>query len=127
LAEGGAEIEERFQNITHKGESIVLLDLSNLQDEKEIIRLLRMRSTLHTSHGLLVDLTNTQFSRDIMKEAKENSKAIRPLIKPFAVVGPGSMVAVLVSAVSRFSGMNIATFDTRAAAMDWLSKEMARW
>ena len=119
-------MEERFQNITHKGKSIVLLDLSNLQDDKEIIRLLRMRSTLHTSHGLLVDLTNTHFSRDIMKEAKENSKAIRPLIKAFAVVGTGSMVGVLVSAVSRFSGMNIATFDTRPAAMDWLSKEMAK-
>jgi hypothetical protein len=119
-------MEERFQNITHKGESIVLLDLSNLQDDKEIIRLLRMRSTLHTSHGLLVDLTNTHFSRDIIKEAKENSKAIRPLIKAIAVVGTGSMVGVLVRTVSRFSGMNIATFDSRGAAMDWLSKEMGK-
>jgi hypothetical protein len=40
-----------------------------------------------------------------MKEAKENSKAIRPPIKAFAVVGTGSMVGVLVSAVSRFSGI----------------------
>ena len=83
-------MEERFRSVTHKGETTVLLDLSNLQDEKEIIRLLKMRSTLQTPHGLLVDLTNTHFSRDIMKEAKENSKAIRPLIKAFAVVGTGA-------------------------------------
>ena len=117
---------ERFQYITHKGETIVLIDLSGLQDEKEIISLLKMRSTLQTRHGLLVDLTNTHFSRAIMKEAKENAKAVRPLIKAFAVVGTGSMVGMLVSAVSRFSGTNIATFETRGAAMEWLAKEVAR-
>jgi hypothetical protein len=116
-------MEERFQYITHKGESIVPMDLSNLEDEKEIVRLLRMRSTLQTRHGLPVDLTNTHFTRRIMKEAKENAKSVRPLLKAFAVVGTGSMVGVLVSAVSRFSGMNIATFETRGAAMDWLAKE----
>jgi len=41
-------MEERFRQITHKGETIVVLDLSNLQDEKEIIRLLKMRSTLQS-------------------------------------------------------------------------------
>ena len=119
-------MEERFQYITHKGENIVLMDLSNLQDEKEIVRLLRMRSTLQTRHGLLVDISNTHFTRDIMKEAKENAKAVRPLLKAFAVVGSGSMVTMLVSAVSRFSGMNIATFETRGVAMDWLAKEIAK-
>jgi hypothetical protein len=119
-------MEERFQYITHKGESIVLMDLSNLQDEKEIVRLLRMRSTLQTRHGLLVDLTNTHFTRSIMKEAKENAKAVRPLLRAFGVVGTGSMVSMLVSAVSRFSGMNIATFESRGAAMDWLAKELSR-
>lgn len=119
-------MEERFQYITHKGESIVVLDLSNLQDDKEIIRLLKMRSTLQQPHGLLVDLTNTHFSREIMKEAKENAKAIRPVIKAFAVVGTGNMVGLLVGAVSRFSGMNIATFSTRGEAADWLAKEIAR-
>jgi hypothetical protein len=116
-------MEEGFQYITHKGESIVMLDLSNLQDDKEIVRLLKMRSTLQTPHGLLVDLTNTHFSRDIMKEAKENAKAVRPLLKAFAVVGTGSMLGILVSGVSRFSGMNIATFATRREAMDWLARQ----
>lgn len=119
-------MDERFQYITEKGQSIVLLDLSNLKDDKEIIRLLKLRSTLQKPHGLLVDLTNTHFSREIMREAKENAKAIRPLIKAFAVVGSGSIIGLLVSAVSRFSGMNIATFETRQQATDWLAKEMAK-
>lgn len=116
-------MEERFRQITHKGETIVVLDLSNLQDEKEIIRLLKMRSTLQSPHCLLVDLTNTHYSRAIIKEAKENAKAVRPLLKAFAVVGTGGLVGMLVSAVSRFSGMNIATFGTRREALDWLEKQ----
>lgn len=71
-------MEERFRHITHKRQSIVLLDLSNLQDEMEIPRLLKLRSTLHMPHGLFADLTGTHFSREIMKAAKENAKAIRP-------------------------------------------------
>lgn len=117
---------ERFQYLTHKGESIVFIDLSNLQNEAEIVSLLRTRSVLKTRHGLLVDLTNTHFSREIMKEAKENAKAVRPLIKAFAVVGSGSMVGMLVSAVSRFSSMNIATFSAREEAMDWLANEISK-
>jgi len=113
-------MEERFRLIRHKGKTIVLIDLSNLEDEKEITRLVKMRSTLRVKHGLLVDLTNTHFSRGIMKEAKDNAKAVRPLIRAFAVVG------MLVSAVSRSSGMNIATFENRGSAMDWLAKEIAK-
>jgi len=119
-------MEERFRLIRHKGKTIVLIDLSNLEDEKEITRLVKMRSTLRVKHGLLVDLTNTHFSRGIMKEAKDNAKAVRPLIRAFAVVGTGSMVGMLVSAVSRSSGMNIATFENRGSAMDWLAKEIAK-
>jgi hypothetical protein len=104
-----------------------LMDWSNLQDGKEIIGLLRMRSALQTGHGLLVDISSTHFTREIMREAKENAKAVRPLLKAFAVAGSGSMVSILVSAVSKVSGMNIATFENRRAAMDWLAKEPAKW
>ncbi len=116
-------MEERFRQITHKGETIVVLDLSNLQDEKEIIRLLKLRSTLQRPHCLLVDLTNTHFSRAIVREAKENAKAVRPVLKAFAAVGTGGMVSMLAGAVGRFSGMNIGTFGTWQEAMDWLAKQ----
>lgn len=91
-------MEEGFRHITHKRQSIVLLDLSSLQDEMEIPRLLKLRSTLRMPHGLLADLTGTHFIREIMRAEKEKGKAIRPLIKAFAVVGTGSMVSVLVDA-----------------------------
>ena len=117
---------ERFRYITHKGESSVLMDLSNLQDEKEIVPLLRMRSTLQTRHGPLVDISNTHFTREITREAKENAKAVRPLLKAFAVVGSGGMVSILAGAVSMSSSMNIAAFETRGSAMDWLAKELYR-
>jgi hypothetical protein len=60
-----------------------VLDLSNLRDEKEIVRLLKLRTTLERAHCLPVDLTNTRFSRAIIKEAKENAKAVGPALKAF--------------------------------------------
>lgn len=39
-------MEERFRYVEHKGKTIVLVDLSNLRDEKEIIALLRKRATI---------------------------------------------------------------------------------
>lgn len=119
-------MEERFRTLTHKGQTIVLLDLSGLQDEKEIIRLIKMRSNLQTPHGLLVDLTRPHFSRNIMKEAKESSKDVQPLLKAYAVVGTGSVIGMMVSGISRFIGMHIATFDTRQEALDWLAKEIGK-
>jgi hypothetical protein len=98
------------------------MDLSNPQDEKQIIRLLRMRSTFQTWYCLIVDISDTHVTREIIREAKENAKAVRPLLKALAVVGSGSMV----SAVSKVSGMNIATFESRRAAMDWLAKKLAK-
>jgi len=46
---------------------------------------------------------------------------VRPLLKAFAVVGTGGLVGMLVSAVSRFSGMHIASFKTRGKQWTGLS------
>jgi hypothetical protein len=59
----------------------------------------------------------------IMDEAKKNAKEARPLLKAFAAVGTGGVVAMLVSGVGKFSGMNIATFASRQEAMDWLANQ----
>lgn len=119
-------MEERFQQITYKGVTIVVLDVSNLQDEKELLRLVNLRSGIQKPHGLLLDATNTHVSPATLQAAKTTAKAILPLIKATAVVGTGSMVGVMVRAVSRVSGMNLATFETRQEALDWLAKELVK-
>jgi hypothetical protein len=116
-------MEERFRYVEHKGKAIVLVDLSNLRDEKEIIALLRKRATIPSPHFLLAGLTNAHFTTAIVQEAKVNAKAVKPLIKAFAVVGAGGTMSIIASAVSKFSGMHIASFKTRGEAMDWLVKQ----
>ncbi len=119
-------MESRFYQTTHRGVTIVVVDASNMQDEKEILQLLKMRSGIEKPHGLLLDISNTHVSPTSLQAAKTHSKAILPIIKATAVVGPENMIGFMVRAVSRFSGMNIRTFDTRQAAMEWLASEVTK-
>lgn len=119
-------MESRFYQITHRGVTIVVVDASNMQDEKEILKLLKMRSGIEKPHGLLLDVTNTHVSPTSLQAAKTHSKAILPIVRATAVVGPESVIGFMVRAVSRFSGMNIRTFDTRQAALEWLAAEVTR-
>ena len=123
---GGARVESRFYQTTHRGVTIVVVDASNMQDEKEILQLLKMRSGIEKPHGLLLDISNTHVSPTSLQAAKTHSKAILPIIKATAVVGPENMIGFMVRAVSRFSGMNIRTFDTRQAAMECLASEVTK-
>lgn len=71
-----------------RGIPLTLVDLSNLEDEKEIIRLLRTRTGDETPHGLLMDVTNVHVSPTSLQVAKTHSKAILPIVEATAVVGP---------------------------------------
>jgi hypothetical protein len=124
--QGGAGVEQRFQQITHRGATIVVVDASNMDDEREILKLIKMRSGMTKPHGLLLDATNTHVSPTTLQAVKTHSKAIMPIIKATAVVGTGSMINVMVGAVRRFSGMNIRTFETRPPALDWLAAELSK-
>jgi hypothetical protein len=123
MATGGENTAERLQQITYKGPTIIVLDLSNLQDEKEIIGFLNTRSGVQKPHCLLVDLTNTHFTEATVKETKESAKAVQPIIKGFPMVGTDSSVSMLATVVGSFSGMNIDTFPTPAETMDWLTEQ----
>lgn len=119
-------MEKRFYDMTHRGATIVVVDASNMEDEREILSLLKTRSGIVKPHGLLLDVTNTHVSPTSLQAAKTHSKAIMPIIRATAVVGPESMIGFMVRAVSRFSGMKIRTFDNRQAALDWLASEVNR-
>ena len=123
MAAEAKKMAERFQLITHKGASVVVLDLSNLKDEKEIIGFLRMRNGMQTPHCLLVDLTSTHFTESTVKEAKESTMAMQAVIKGFAMVSTNSSASMLAGVVGGFSGMSIATYGTRQEAMDWLAEQ----
>ncbi len=117
---------DRVQRLTHKGQVIVVLDLSGMQDEQEIIEALQMRSNIKEPHGLLVDLTNTHFSRKTVSHAKEGAKGLKGVLKVIAVIGSKGMMSMVLTAVSKFSGINIATFGSKQEALDWLAAQMAK-
>lgn len=119
-------MEQRYQSVTYRGHTITVVDLSNLEDEKEIVRLLRIRTGDQRPHGLLVDVTNAHISPTSLAVAKGDAKQVQTFIKATAVVGSGSMVGLMVRAVSRFSGMKIGTFATRDEAMEYLAAELSR-
>ncbi len=119
-------MEKRFYQITHRGVTIVVVDASNMDDEQEILKLLKMRTGIEKPHGLLLDVTNTHVSPTSLQAAKTQSKAVMPIIKATAVVGPESVIGFMVRAVSRFSGMNIRTFPSRQPALDWLATEVSK-
>jgi hypothetical protein len=97
-----------------------------MDDEREIMKLMKMRSGVTKPHGLLLDATNTHVSPITLQTVKGHSKDIMPIVKATAVVGTGSMLGVMVRAVARFSGMKIATFETRQQGMDWLASELSK-
>ncbi len=119
-------MQQRFQQISHRGTIIVIMDASNMDDEREMQKLLKSRSGITKPHGLLIDATNTHVSPTTLQSVKSHSKDIMPIIKATAVVGTGSMLGVMVRAVARFSGMKIATFETRGPALDWLASELSK-
>jgi hypothetical protein len=119
-------VQQRFQQITYRGTTIVVVDVSNMDDEKELQKVMKMRSGITKPHGLLLDATNTHVSPMTLQTVKSHSKDIMPIVKATAVVGPENMIGFMVRAVSRFSGMNIRTFDTRQAALDWLASEVTK-
>lgn len=100
-----------------------MLDLSNLQDDKESIGFLKMRSDVQEPHYLLVDLANTHFMDATVKEAKGSAKAVQPVIMGLSVVGTDSLARILATVVGSFSGMNIDTFPSRAEEMDGLTEQ----
>jgi hypothetical protein len=119
-------MEQRFQQITYRGTTIVVVDASNMDDEREIQKLMKMRSGVTKPHGLLLDATNTHVSPMTLQAVKTHSKDIMPIVRATAVVGTGSMLGVMVRAVARFSGMKIATFENRQQGMDWLASELTK-
>ncbi len=119
-------MHQRFQQITYKGTTIVVVDASNMDDEREIQKLMKTRSGITKPHGLLLDATNTHVSPMTLQTVKAHSKDIMPIVRATAVVGTGSLLGVMVRAVARFSGMKIATFETRQPALDWLASELTK-
>ncbi len=102
----------------------MVVDAANMEDQNEILKLLKTRSGIQKPHGLLLDVTGTHVSPTSLQAAKTHAKSLMPIIKATAVVGPESVIGFMAKAVTRLTGMNIRIFATRQEAMDWLASEV---
>jgi len=116
---------ERVTFIEHKGKKILLEDFSGITPGEEFYEALEQaRKTIHSqpenSVLALFDATDGYFDQDVMNKMKEFTTSNKPYMKAVAVVGITGLLKIALMTVSKFSGRDFKTFNTREAALEWL-------
>jgi hypothetical protein len=120
-------MEDRIRFITHQGQQILLVDVSNCS-AAELLKISR-QVPLHVmpeprgSVLLLADFTGAQFDRATVTSLKESTVFDRPHLKKSAWVGTENLPQVFYEHIKVFSQRELPTFKTREEAMDWLVKD----
>ena len=118
---------DRVRFISHQGQQILLIDLTNCSAE-EVMQTAAEAQRIVTAQPsksvlTLSDITGAQFSRDAVTRMKEVAVFDRAYVKRAALVGAESLPKVFYEALKAFSRREFPRFKTRAEAMDWLVRE----
>jgi hypothetical protein len=117
-------MEERIRYINHKGQRVLLIDLSNCSaQEVSRISLLVPAQTVTEPRGsvlLLADFTGAQFDKNSLEALKQATVFDRPHLKRSAWVGVETLPHVFYENIKSFSQRDLPTFKTREEALDWL-------
>jgi hypothetical protein len=122
-----AMMEERIRYITHRGQQVLLVDVSKCTSA-EMIGLARMLPThlVDQPHGsvlLLADFTGSKFDKTAFESLKQATVYDRPHLKRSAWVGTEQLPHVFYENLKAFSQRDLPTFATREEALDWLVAE----
>jgi hypothetical protein len=120
-------MEERIRFITHKGQQVLLVDVSNCTIE-EMIALGRLLPTHLAAEPkgsvlLLADFTGSKFDKAAIESLKQATVYDRPHIKRSAWVGTDALPKVFYENLKTFSQRDLPTFKTREEALEWLIAE----
>lgn len=122
-------MDERISFVTHRGETIMVVDLSHSEPKEILLLLEEIQRTVarHAPGSLLIlaDLTGAHFDREVATRMKEVAVRDRPYVKKSAWVGADTIPKVYYENIKNFSQRDFPSFKTRDAAMDWLVKEEA--
>ena len=121
-------MEDRIRFLTHRGQQVLLADLSNCTAE-EVSRIARqvVAFAAHQPRGsvlLLADFTGAKFDKAAIETLKQTTVFARPLLKRSAWVGTDSLPYVFYENLKSFSQRDLPTFRTREEALEWLVEEM---
>ena len=120
-------MSDRISFITHRGKAILLIDFSQCEPKEILTMLDEIQRTVakHDRNSLLtlVDLTGAHIDRAVATRMKEVLVMDRPYVKKSAWVGVDSLPKVYYENMKSFTQRNFPPFQTREAAMDWLTQD----
>jgi len=120
-------MEERIRFITHKGEQVLLVDVSNCIST-DMIKLARMVPNYLAAEPrgsvlLLADFTGSKFDKAAVESLKQATVYDRPHLKRSAWVGTEALPRIFYENIKSFSQRDLPTFKTREEALEWLVAE----
>src|SRR5579863_9933474 len=120
-------MEERIRYITHRGQRVLLADITNCTTT-EMMSLGRLVPTFLANEPpgsvlLLADFTGSKFDKPALETLKQATVYDRPHLKRSAWVGMEGMPKVFYENLKSFSQRDLPTFATREEALDWLVAE----
>jgi hypothetical protein len=117
-------MEERIRFFTHKGQQILLVDLSNC-NAAEFARTTRLvpAYTVTQPRGsvlLLADFTGAEIDKTNVEVLKQATVFDRPHLKRSAWVGVESLPKIFYDNIKSFSRRDLPVFSTREEALEFL-------
>jgi len=120
-------MEERIRYITHRGQRVLLADITNCTTV-QMVALGRLVPTYLANEPpgsvlLLADFTGSKFDKTAFETLKQAAVYDRPHLKRSAWVGVEGMPKVFYENLKTFSQRDLPVFTTREEALDWLVAE----
>jgi hypothetical protein len=119
-----ALMHDRIRFISHQGEQILLVDLSNCSasEVEKIARTVPDYVTVQPLGSVLVlaDFTGASFDLEAIRAMKESAVFDKPYIKKSAWVGAGNFPETFYEELKSFSRREFPAFRTRQEALAWL-------
>lgn len=118
----------RITEIAHPDRKILLIDFSGLKTLPELEEVAlegsRAMERLNGEAGLLilVDMTGVPYTLRTFRRLSEIAAGNAPHVHARALVGLGPGYQQLVETFGEFSDREVAAFDDRQSALDWLTR-----
>jgi hypothetical protein len=115
----------RISFIEYKGKKLLMEDFSHAAAPEELIAWIDearkvIASQPEKSVLAVLDATGSRFNNDVLEAMKQFTKANAPYVNHACVVGIDGLLAVALTAVSKFSGRSFKTCANMQEAKDWL-------
>jgi hypothetical protein len=120
----GELLEDRLHFVKHKGQAILVIDLSHCSAKEVLLLADMLRATVARqapgSVLILADFTGARVDKQVATRVKEVLVLDRPYVKRAAWVGTENLPHIFYEHFKSFSQRELPTFKTREEAMEWL-------